>query len=68
MILFEKLTGFQLVKTYPAFYSTRRLIEAFTGACDMSLSWAKSIQYMPLIPLLEFKDILQRIIHFTNTM
>jgi hypothetical protein len=49
MVLLEKLTGFQLVKKFPAFYGTRRLIDAFTGACHLSLYRARSIQYMPLV-------------------
>jgi len=32
----EKLTGFQLVKKFPAFYGTRRFITAFTSACHLS--------------------------------
>ena len=37
-ILFEKLTGFQLVQKLPAFYGTRRFITAFTTARHLSLS------------------------------
>ena len=40
----EKLTGFQLVKKFPAFYGTRRFITAFASARHLSLSWASSIQ------------------------
>ena len=40
----EKLTGFQLVKKFPAFYGTRRFITAFTSARHLSVSWASSIQ------------------------
>ena len=41
----EKLTGFQLVKKFPAFYETGRFITAFTtNACHLPLSWASSIQ------------------------
>ena len=42
-ILLEKLTGFQLVKKFPAFYGTRRFITAFASARHLSLSWAISI-------------------------
>ena len=42
-VLFEKLTGFQLVKKFPAFYGTRRFITAITSACHLSLSCASSI-------------------------
>jgi len=34
----ENLTGWQLVKKFPAFYGTRRLITAFTSARHLSLS------------------------------
>jgi hypothetical protein len=36
--LLEKLTGFQLVKKFPAFYETRSFITAFTNARHLSLS------------------------------
>jgi hypothetical protein len=38
--LLQKLSGFHLVKKFPAFYGTRR----FTSARQLSLSWASSIQ------------------------
>jgi len=38
-VLLEKLTGFQLVKKFPAFYGTWRFITAYTHACHLSLSW-----------------------------
>ena len=37
-VLLEKLTGFQLVKKFPAFYGTRKFITAFTSARQISLS------------------------------
>ena len=37
-VLLKKLTGFQLVKNFPAFYGTRRFITAFTRARHLSLS------------------------------
>jgi len=40
----EKLTGFQLVKKFLAFYETRRFITAVTSSCHLSLSWTSSIQ------------------------
>ena len=46
-ILFEKLTGSQLVKKFPTFYGNRRFITAFTNARHLSLSWACSIQSIP---------------------
>jgi hypothetical protein len=42
--LSEKLTDTQLLKKFPAFYGARRFITAFTTACHLSLSWARSIQ------------------------
>ena len=38
------LTGFQLVKEFPAFYETRMFITAFTSARQLSQSRASSIQ------------------------
>ena len=43
-VLPEKLTGLQLVKRFPAFYGTRRVITALTSVCHPSLSWASPIQ------------------------
>ena len=37
-VLLEKLTGYQLVKKFPALYGTRRFITAFTRARNLSLS------------------------------
>jgi hypothetical protein len=34
--LLEKLTGFQVVKKFPAFYVTRRFITAFTSVRHLS--------------------------------
>ena len=48
--LFEKLTGFQPVKKFPAFYETRRFITAFRNPRHLSLSWASSIQSIPPNP------------------
>ena len=36
-VLLEKLTGFHLVKKFPAFYGTQRFITAFTRARHLSL-------------------------------
>jgi len=49
-VLLEKLTGFQLVKKFPAFYGARRFITAVTSARHLSLSWASSIQSIPPHP------------------
>jgi len=49
-VLLAKLTGFQLVKKFPAFCETRRFTTAFTSARHPSLSWASSIQSMPPHP------------------
>ena len=46
-VLLEKLTVFQLVKKFLAFYGTRRFITAFTSAHHLSLSCASSIQSTP---------------------
>jgi hypothetical protein len=37
-VLFEKLTGLQLVKKFPAFYGKRKFIAAFKSAHHLSLS------------------------------
>jgi hypothetical protein len=44
-VFLEKLTGFQLLKKFLAFYGTRRFITSVTCAYHLSLSWASSIQY-----------------------
>ena len=49
-VLLEKLTGLQLVKKFPAFYGTRRFINAFTSVHHLSLSWASPIQSHTHIP------------------
>jgi hypothetical protein len=49
-ILLEKLTGFQIVKKFPASYGTRRFITAFACAHNLSFSWARSIQSIPPHP------------------
>ena len=46
-VLLEKLTGFQPVKKFPAFYGTPRFITAFTSARHLSLSSSISIQSIP---------------------
>ena len=43
-ILLEKLTGLQLVKKFPAFHATRRIITALTNVHQLSISWAGPIQ------------------------
>ena len=49
-VLLEKLIGSQLVKKFPAFYGTRKIITAVTSARHLSLSWANSIQSTPPHP------------------
>jgi len=39
----EKLTVFQPVKNFPAFYGTRKFIIEFTSSRHLSLTWASSI-------------------------
>ena len=43
-VLLEKLTGLQLLKKFPAFHGTRRLITALTSVRHLSLSWASPVQ------------------------
>ena len=43
-VLLEKLTGLRLVKKFPAFHGTRKLITALTSVRHLSLSWASPIQ------------------------
>ena len=43
-VLLDKLTGLQLVKKFPAFHGTRRVITALTSVRHPSLSWASPIQ------------------------
>ena len=52
-ILPEKLTGFYLVKKFPAFYGTRSFITVFIRARHLSLSWARSIQSKSISYLLK---------------
>ena len=49
-VLLKKLTDFQLVEKFPAFYGTRKFITAFISARHLSLSWARSIPSMPPHP------------------
>jgi hypothetical protein len=56
-VLLEKLTGPQLDKKFHEFYVTPKFITAFTRKCQLSLSWARSIQSMLLILL--HKDVFQ---------
>ena len=46
-VLLEKLRGLQLVKKFPLYYGTRKLITAFSSAHHLSLSRASSIQSIP---------------------
>jgi hypothetical protein len=50
-VLLEKLTGFQLVKKYAAFYGTRKIIIALLSDRHLYLSRARSIQSLTPIPL-----------------
>ena len=43
-VFLDKLTVSQLVKKFPAFYGPRRFITAFTSACHLSLTRARSIK------------------------
>jgi len=48
--LLDKITDSELVKKFPTFYGTQRFITAFTTARNLSISWARSIQYTPPHP------------------
>ena len=50
-VLLDKLSGFKLVKKFPAFYLTRMFITSFTSARYLSLSLASLIQSLTHIPL-----------------
>jgi len=52
-ILFGTLTGCQRYTKFPAFYPIRKFVTAVTRSRHLSLIWARSIQSMPLISLLE---------------
>ena len=49
-VLLEKLTSSKLVKKFPAFYGTQRLITTFTSARHLSLSWARLVHSMTPLP------------------
>ena len=49
-VILVNLTDSQLVKKFPAFYGTWRFITAFTSACHLSISSARSVQSMPPHP------------------
>ena len=42
----QKNSGPHLLKTLPGFYGTRRFVTAYKAARYLSLSWARSIQFM----------------------
>jgi hypothetical protein len=46
-VLLGKLTGCRLVKEFPKFYGTRKLITSYTISHHLSLSWTSSIQSIP---------------------
>ena len=52
-VLLEKLTGSQLVNKFLPLYGTWRFITKVTRARHLSLSWARSIQSMPPVPIAE---------------
>jgi hypothetical protein len=49
--LLEMTPVLQLHKNFPAFYGIRRFITVFTIAFYWSLSWARSIQFIPPHPI-----------------
>ena len=52
-VLLEKIVGLQLVKRTSSFFGACMFITTFTRACQLSLSWVRSIQSMPPLPLLQ---------------
>ena len=59
-VLLEKLTVFQLVQKFPAFYGTQRFITAVTSARHLSLFWASLINFTtpnPTLPEYPFNII-----------
>ena len=46
-VLLENPTSSQLVKKLPELYGTRRFITAFRSDRHLSLSWARSIHFLP---------------------
>jgi len=57
-VVFEKLTGFQLVKKFPAFYGTRKFITAFTSARHLSYPEPARSSPYPHISNIHLKIIL----------
>jgi hypothetical protein len=51
-VLLDKLTCPMLIKKFITFYGAVKFLTAFTEACDLFLSWARSIQSM--LPHLTF--------------
>ena len=49
-VFLEQLTSSQLVKKFPAFCGTQKFITACWSACQLSLSWARSVQSIPPHP------------------
>jgi hypothetical protein len=58
--LLGKPPNVQPLKNFPAFYGTRRFITEYTRALHLSLSWARSIQFVPFHP---FSKIHFNIVH-----
>jgi hypothetical protein len=56
-VLLEKLTGFAASQEIPRIYGTRKFITVPTSARQLSLSWARSIQY-PQSPPTSWRSIL----------
>jgi hypothetical protein len=55
-VLLEKLTGFQLVKKFLAFYGTWMFITAFKSAHHLSVSWSDSISPGPRLTVWMFRN------------
>jgi hypothetical protein len=57
--LLEKLIVAQLVKKFPAFYKTRKLITMLTRTRDLAISWARWIQSSSTLFKIHFNIVLQ---------
>ena len=58
-VLFQKLTGFHLVKKFPAFYGIQRSITTFTSACHVLIQSQHDPDHTPTIHFLNIHIILQ---------
>ena len=59
----RKLTSSQLVKKFPSFHATIKIITAFTKAYHLSLCWARPTQSLPPFHFLKIHLILYSHLH-----